>query len=199
MKILILIRGLSGSGKTEHAELIVGDHEGRAEITVDRFFEDDNGNYTFDFSRIKEAYEWCKNETKLLLEDEYEVVVVHNSFTRKWEAEPYFDLAKDHGYEVQVISLYDGGLNDKALSERSLHGLTSHQISEQRKRWDLNIHPHRGNRPRNNHARYPHPHHPHSYPPPVYAGYHREPYPHSHPNNQYPRKKRKWSGSDREY
>ena len=61
MKKLILIRGLSGAGKTEHAELIVGDHEDRAEITVDRFFEDDNGTYTFDFTRIKEAYEWCKN------------------------------------------------------------------------------------------------------------------------------------------
>ena len=197
MKRLILIRGLSGSGKTEHAELIVGDHDDRAEVTVDRFFEDEDGNYAFDFSRIKEAYEWCKDETKLLLEDEYEIVVVHNSFTRKWEAEPYFDLAKEHGYDVQVISLYDGGLNDKDLSDRSVHGLSSHQISEQRKRWDLNIHPHRGNRPRGNQMKYPNPHHPHSYPhypphPQMYAGY---PQPHQNPY----RKKRKWSGSDREF
>ena len=199
MKRLILIRGLSGSGKTEHAELIVGDHEDRAEVTVDRFFEDDDGKYTFDFTRIKEAYEWCKNETKLLLEDEYEVVVVHNSFTRKWEAEPYFNLAKEHGYEVQVISLYDGGLNDKNLSDRSVHGLSPHQISEQRKRWDLNIHPHRGNRPRSNQMNYPNPnpHHPHSYThhphhPQMYTGY---PPPHHNPY----RKKRKWSGSDREF
>lgn len=193
---LILIRGLSGSGKTEHAELIVGDHEDRAEVTVDRFFEDDDGNYTFDFTRIKEAYEWCKNETKLLLEDGYEIVVVHNSFTRKWEAEPYFNLAKENGYEVQVISLYDGGLNDTDLSERSVHGLSSHQISEQRKRWDLNIHPHRGNRPRSNQMRYPNPHHP--YPPqPMYAGY-PPPQNYGNPYNQR-RRNKKWSGSDNGY
>lgn len=195
MKRLILIRGLSGAGKTEHAELIVGDSEDRAEVTVDRFFEDDNGNYTFDFNRIKEAYEWCKDETKLLLEDGYDVVVVHNSFTRKWEAEPYFHLAKEHGYDVQVISLYDGGLNDKDLSERSVHGLNVHQISEQRKRWDLNIHPHRGNRPRSNQMRYPNPHHP--YPPqPMYTGY--PPQNYGNPYNQR-RRNKKWSGSGREF
>ena len=135
---------MSGAGKTEHAELIVGDHEDRAEITVDRFFEDDNGTYTFDFTRIKEAYEWCKNETKLLLEDEYEIVVVHNSFTRKWEAEPYFNLAKEHGYEVQVISLYDGGTNDKDFSDRSVRIQVLINLCEQRKRWDLNIFIHTG-------------------------------------------------------
>jgi len=148
MKIMYLIRGLSGSGKTTLANSIVSDLQGRTAISVDEFFENDKGEYEFDAERLKEAHEWCVSETDMIMQDNYEVVVVHNTFTRKWEADAYFKLAEKHGYAVQVVSLYDAGLNDRGLSERSVHGVSEKVVQNQRKRWELDIYPHRNNRPR---------------------------------------------------
>jgi adenylate kinase family enzyme len=145
---MYLIRGLSGSGKTTLANAIVSDLPTRASICVDDFFVGEDGVYKFEPERLKEAHDWCVEEADLVAQDSYEVVVVHNTFTRKWEAEPYFKIAEKYGYVVQVVSLYDSGFNDRALSERCVHGISEKAIQTQRKRWDLDIYPHRNNRPR---------------------------------------------------
>lgn len=148
MKLLILIRGLSGSGKTTLADLIVSGNDNSGDVTADDFFLDDEGAYHFDFKKIKEAHSWCQGETKEMMEEGLEVIVVHNTFKMQWEAVPYFNLAREYSYDVQVVSLYDAGLSDEDLSKRCVHGLTARQIGDQRGKWDLNIHPHRKNRPR---------------------------------------------------
>tara|TARA_B100000927_G_scaffold275648_1_gene255810 strand:+ start:6032 stop:6547 length:516 start_codon:yes stop_codon:yes gene_type:complete len=147
-KLLIIIRGLSGSGKTTLADLIVRYNDNSGDVTADDFFLDEDDVYHFDFKKIKEAHSWCQEETKEMMEEGLEVIVVHNTFKQQWEAVPYFNLASQYSYDVQVVSLYDSGLSDEDLSKRCVHGLTTRQIGDQRAKWDLNIHPHRKNRPR---------------------------------------------------
>lgn len=147
-RTLILVRGLSGSGKTWLSDMIVGDSPTRVMICADDYFINDKGDYQFDYTKIKEAHEWCISETRETLEEEHEIVCVHNNFTRKWEAEPYFKMAEELGYKVQVISLYDSGMNDKDLAERSPHTISEKAIQKQRHQWELDIHPHRASRPK---------------------------------------------------
>lgn len=139
MKQLILIRGLSGTGKTTLAEAICGDLEGRFMVAADDFFEDDSGVYSFNPDQLKEAHLWCQKECLEAMEDGYEIIVVHNTFTRKWECDPYMDMARKNDYVIQVISLYDGGLSDQELSQRCEHNLSPFQIQKQRKRWDKDV------------------------------------------------------------
>jgi predicted kinase len=199
-KMLTLIRGLSGSGKTLLADNLTLDSdfeeiEGRASISADDYFTDENGDYTFNHEKLSDAHHWCVSEVQSMMEEGLSLIVVHNTFKQQWEAQKYFNLAEKNGYQVQVISLYDGGMTDAQLAERNVHGLNEHQINNQRRKWDLNIHPHRQNR--KSRQSYPNPHHPYGYHPPHphYNGY----------NNGYhgqPRHKRhnnKWSGSGRQY
>ena len=63
-KMLILIRGLSGSGKTLLADSLTlnSDYEeieGRASISADDYFTDDDGNYSFNHEKLGEAHHWC--------------------------------------------------------------------------------------------------------------------------------------------
>lgn len=169
MKQLILIRGLSGSGKTTLAETICGESESRIMVSADDFFINDDGEYSFDYTKLKEAHSWCQTETQEAMEDDYEVVVVHNTFTRKWEVDPYMKLAKDCGYQVQVINLYDGGLSDRQLSERCEHSISPHLIQKQRKRWDKDVYRERKHTPQHQ-GYYPPP--PGYYPPPPQGYYH---------------------------
>ena len=181
MKQLILIRGLSGSGKTTLAEPIVLGNDNSGDVSADDFFLDEEGNYHFDFKKIKESHAWCQSETKEMMEDDLEVIVVHNCLKQQWEATPYFELAKEYSYEVQVVSLYDGGLSDEELAKRCVHGLNPRQINDQRGKWDLNVHPHRKNRPRAPKNM------------PMY-GWNMPPYPHFHPHQNDPRQWRSKSG-----
>lgn len=204
--MLILIRGLSGSGKTTLADsLTLGSDyeeiEGRGCVSADDFFTDDNGDYSFNHEKLSEAHHWCVNEVKSMMEDGLSLIVVHNTFKQQWEAQKYFNLADQQGYQIQVISLYDGGLTDRELAERNIHGLNEHQINSQRRKWDLNIHPHRQNRKSrhsygNPHHPHPHPHHPYGYAPPPPPAYYDDRY-RGQPRQR--KQNKKWSGSGRQY
>ena len=172
MKQLIIIRGLSGSGKTTLADTICGDNEGRFVVSADDFFTDEHGSYSFDHTKIKEAHKWCQSECVEAMEDGFDVVVVHNTFTRKWEVDPYLKMAQDKEFQVQVINLYDGGLSDRELSDRCGHNLPPHLIQKQRKRWDKDVYR------KKKYDNYAHvPRHPQYYNP--YPHQH-SPYPHQH-------------------
>jgi len=145
MKSLILIRGLEGAGKATLANLIVDDREDRVSLCAFDYFFDEEGNFNFDPVHFKKSQTWCLEECESLI-DSYDVIVVHNSFTRKWECAPYYDLAKNKGMQIHVISLYDGGLNDHELAERNEYGVPVHIIKKQRSRWDLDVNPNRNNK-----------------------------------------------------
>ena len=138
-KYLIIVRGLSSSGKTTLADIICGDDDNRISISVDDYFYDDDDQYEFVASDLKKAHMWCRQETDVCMTQGFDIVVVHNTFTRGWEVEPYLQLAAKRGYRVIVSSLFDGGLNDAMLSARSDHNVQIHNIRRQRQRWDNNV------------------------------------------------------------
>ena len=62
--MLILIRGLPGSGKSTMARVKYPNH---IHLEADMYFEDDKGNYNFDPKKLKEAHKWCLETTRSLL------------------------------------------------------------------------------------------------------------------------------------
>ncbi len=142
-KFIILVRGLSGSGKTTLADIIVGaaDPEGerRIALSADDYFTDEQGAYKFNYEQLSAAHDWCKNEVEACVVEGYDVVVVHNTFTRAWELNPYIEIAYRHGCKIQIVSLYDGGLSDAQLAGRCVHRIPIGSISAQRKRWENSI------------------------------------------------------------
>ena len=107
-KILTICRGIPGSGKSTFAKTLGGQH-----YEADMFFINENGEYNFDVTKIKDAHKWCQSfvETNMVLE--YPKIVVSNTFTQEWEMEPYFELAKKYGYKVFTIIVENrhGGTN----------------------------------------------------------------------------------------
>jgi predicted kinase len=105
-KILTLVRGLPGSGKSTFANFIWNDYAG---CEADKFFYDKEGNYNFDASKLKLAHVWCVNQVRTRMEDNknnpqyYPEIVVSNTFTQEWEMEQYFKLAEEYGYMVFTI------------------------------------------------------------------------------------------------
>lgn len=86
--VLVLIRGLPGTGKSYTAERMTGYHHYEA----NQYFQ--HGDfYIFAAEKLASAHDWCKKKTEAALSKGHNVVVA-NTFVKLWEMQPYFDLAK---------------------------------------------------------------------------------------------------------
>ncbi len=100
-KILTLVRGLPGSGKSTFANFIWNDY---AICEADKFFYDKEGNYNFDATKLTDAHKWCREQVETRMKDNevnpqfYPEIVVSNTFTKEWEMEEYYKLAEKYGY-----------------------------------------------------------------------------------------------------
>jgi predicted ABC-type ATPase len=116
-KVLYIVRGIPGSGKSTFAKTLGGKH-----VEADMYFIDENGDYKFDGLKIKLAHEWCKISCIAWMGSNEEKIVVSNTFTQEWEMEPYFTLAKEYGYTVFTIVVENrhGGVNQHGVPEDKL-------------------------------------------------------------------------------
>lgn len=95
MKKLVLVSGWSGSGKSTYAKsLNFSNH-----FEADDYFLID-GVYCFVPSYLGAAHAYCLAKTENAMKTGEDIVVA-NTFTRKWEREPYYKLAEQYGYEVE--------------------------------------------------------------------------------------------------
>jgi len=127
-KILYIVRGIPGSGKSTFAKTLGGQH-----YEADMFFIDENGNYNFDVAKIKDAHQWCQGMVKGDMILEYPKIVVSNTSTQEWEMEPYFNMAKEFGYSVfsVVVENRHGGVNQ--------HGVPEDKLQMMKDRFEINL------------------------------------------------------------
>ena len=85
-KILYIVRGVPGSGKSTFAKRLVGDDFLVCE--ADKYFVDkETGEYNFDFTKIKDAHKFCQNTVETYMKDSlvndnfYREIAVSNTFT----------------------------------------------------------------------------------------------------------------------
>ena len=130
MKELILVRGISGSGKSTVAELIIPRNE---VCSADDYFINGKGEYKFDVTKIKEAHQYCQTKCRLKMANDTPIVVVANTFTREWEMKEYYDLAESFGYRVHSIIVENrhGGEN--------VHGVPDETLQKQKDRFEIKL------------------------------------------------------------
>lgn len=118
---LYLIRGLPGSGKSTKAKSLHALH-----LEADQFHVKD-GSYQFDGTKAKLAHRWCQNTCWNAMIAGMDVAI-SNTFTQKWEMQPYLDFAKDTGHEVEVIVMTG--------NFETVHNVPAEIIKKMADRWE---------------------------------------------------------------
>lgn len=131
---LVLVRGMPGSGKSSFGEMICRYDQFVSVISADDFFMKD-GRYQFNPAKLSEAHADCLARAKQGLVHGW-LMVVANTFSCRWEMQPYLDLAKEIGCALRVVDLFDAGLTDQDLFERNVHDVPYQTIVQMRKRWE---------------------------------------------------------------
>eukprot|EP00731_Ephydatia_muelleri_P039144 Em1145g1a len=136
-RVMVVVRGLPGSGKTTLAETLVGS-TGVICSTDDYFMT--RGRYIFDPSKLEHCHEQNRLRVQNALEMGYSPVIVDNTNTTVKEMKPYFKLAKQYGYLVQLKEPETGWKFDvEELARRNIHGVSSDTLQKMLQRYEHGV------------------------------------------------------------
>lgn len=126
MKQLIILRGVSGAGKSTVAEII---SEGYWPICeADQYHYTESGVYDWKPENVGKAHAWCRVKVQKYMQYGVEKIIVSNTSTTEKELEPYLTLAEEFGYQVISLVVENRHGND------SIHEVPQHIRDQQEKR-----------------------------------------------------------------
>lgn len=150
MKILFLLRGLPSAGKTFAANLL-SENGKYPVLSADMYFEDSNGNYKFESSKIKYAHTWCKEQVEHCLKgwengvyiasesgygkfhESCDKIFVANTFTQEWEMEAYFELAEKYGYIIVSMIV------ENRHGSKNIHNVPDEKVQQMKNKFQIKL------------------------------------------------------------
>lgn len=122
MKSVIILRAVSGSGKTTFANYLESiSKESTCICAADDYFSQ-SGEYKFDATLLPSAHIFCREKFKKALSDGIQTIIVANTNTKESEFTHYIDVAKQYNYQVfsVVIENRHGNTNIHNVPQKSL-------------------------------------------------------------------------------
>ena len=132
---LILLRGLPGSGKSTLAKIILQlrSTDDPEVLSADDFFEDKEGDYNFDPTKLKEAHNYCQFRCSERMRQQKARIVVANTFTQEWEMDEYFKMAERYNYRVHTVIVENRHGNE------NVHGVPEDKLQQMKNRFQIKL------------------------------------------------------------
>ena len=126
-KVLVIARGLPGSGKNTFSEIIT-----KNICCADDYFMVD-GDYVWNPDNLYGAHMWCQHKCGNFMMNGITPVVVANTSTTAKELKPYYELAEEFGYKVFSIVI------ENRHNGTNVHNVPLETIQKMRTRFDLSL------------------------------------------------------------
>jgi predicted kinase len=136
MSKVILMVGAPGSGKSTRLKSHIssigeGDY---SVVSADHYFEDSDGVYHFDRSKLHLAHQTCQSRFVSGLIAGKKLVIVDNTNTTAKERKFYIDMAFQHNYTVSIDAVE---ADAETCYQRNVHGVPLEAIQRMIARIDV--------------------------------------------------------------
>lgn len=131
LKVLYLVRGIPGAGKSTFAKTLANTDGYRVE--ADSYHINGDGVYDWKPENVHLAHRWCFDITENWLKQGKAKVIVSNTFTTEKELKPYVDLAAQYAYRVVTLIVENrhGGVN--------IHDVPQETLDKMRARFSIKL------------------------------------------------------------
>lgn len=132
---LILLRGLPGSGKSTLGSVILQlpNNNPQEVLSADDFFINNEGEYIFDGTKLKEAHNYCQFRCSERMRQQIVRIVVANTFTEDWEMKPYFDMAERYNYRVHTLIV------ENRHESENVHSVPKDKLQKMKDRFEIKL------------------------------------------------------------
>ncbi|XP_075598150.1 NEDD4-binding protein 2-like 2 isoform X3 [Balearica regulorum gibbericeps] len=138
-KLLVILRGLPGSGKSTLSRILLGQSHDGIIFSTDDYFRQQDG-YTYSAAQLGDAHDWNQKRAKQAMEQGKSPVIIDNTNTQAWEMKPYVEVALEKGYRVEFHEPDTWWKFDpEELEKRNKHGVTREKIAQMLERYEYQI------------------------------------------------------------
>ncbi|NWV31523.1 N4BP2 protein, partial [Grantiella picta] len=135
-QVLVLLRGVPGSGKSYLARNLLEDNSGGIILSTDDYFYK-HGQYHYDPDCLGEAHDWNRKRAKEAFEKRISPIIIDNTNIQAWEMKPYVTLAQEFKYKVMFREPDTWWkFKPKELERRNIHGVSKEKIKRMLERYE---------------------------------------------------------------
>ncbi|KAM6267906.1 NEDD4-binding protein 2 isoform 3-T5 [Spheniscus humboldti] len=135
-QVLVLLRGVPGSGKSYLARTLLEDNPGGIILSTDDYFYK-HGQYHYDPDCLGEAHDWNRKRAKEAFEMRISPIIIDNTNIQAWEMKPYVTLAQQFKYKVMFREPDTWWkFKPKELERRNIHGVSKEKIKRMLERYE---------------------------------------------------------------
>nr|XP_022905574.1 NEDD4-binding protein 2 isoform X1 [Onthophagus taurus] len=143
-KIIVLMRGLPGSGKTHLANEIfrASNIKYPAEqfiLSTDDYFKQ-GGGYNYDVKKLETAHDWNQQRCHKLMCKGFSPVIIDNTNLVAWEMKVYCLMAVEYGYIIEILEPNtDWACDPSILAKKNKHNVPKDKIIKMLNKYDQSI------------------------------------------------------------
>lgn len=117
---LILMRGVTGSGKSTRAKQLLEQNPQAVILSTDDHFIVE-GKYRFDPSLLEKNHRANQENCRLEMLRRRELIIIDNTNVTAREMKPYRLLALEHGYETEILEIQPPPLEELLRRREARH------------------------------------------------------------------------------
>uniref|UniRef100_A0A8D0HAG2 NEDD4-binding protein 2-like 2 n=1 Tax=Sphenodon punctatus TaxID=8508 RepID=A0A8D0HAG2_SPHPU len=138
-KLLQILRGLPGSGKTTLSRILLDQRHDGIVFSTDDYFRQQDG-YTYIVGQLGAAHDWNQKRAKQAMEEGRSPIIIDNTNTQAWEMKPYVQMALGKGYQVEFHEPDTWWKFDpEELEKRNKHGVPREKIAQMLERYEYQM------------------------------------------------------------
>ncbi|XP_039376903.1 uncharacterized protein LOC120396072 isoform X3 [Mauremys reevesii] len=138
-KLLLILRGLPGSGKTTLSHILLGQNRDGVVFSTDDYFRQQDG-YTYNVAQLGDAHDWNQKRAKQAMDQGRSPIIIDNTNTQAWEMKPYVEMALGKGYRVEFHEPDTWWKFDpEELEKRNKHGVPREKIAQMLERYEYQM------------------------------------------------------------